>query len=47
MADPIAWYETHAEDVASLYEAIADVKTLDDFVNRERAEAMRPQGAER
>ena len=27
--------------------SIADVKTLDEFVNKERAEIMRPQGAER
>lgn len=47
MADPVAWYEAHADNVAPRYEATGDVKTLDDFVNKERAEVMRLQGAER
>ena len=47
MADQIAWYAAHADNVALRYEAITDVKTLGEFVNKKRAEVMRPQGAER
>ena len=47
MANPIAWYEAHADDETRRYAVIGDVKTLDDIVKKERAEVMRPQSAEK